>query len=199
MAKDDNMEGGQMIAYIAIAVIAISLFVIGMRFTGYAINSNATVNVTISPLVAINFTYAFINFGAGNVDLGAKNATLESNATSAVNGNWSWTKQNFTLENIGNLNVSLTLKSGKTAATFIGGTSPSYEYSVTNAEAGSCTGLSLGWKTASTSDATICTSFKVKDSNDEIRINVKLVIPSDSTSGTGAFTDTFTATGTAGA
>ena len=200
MAKDDNIQGGQMIAYFAVAVIAISLFVIGARLTGFdVLTDTAEVNVTISPLAAINFTTDFIDFGTGTVLLGAANAMLESNGTAAVNGTWSWTAQYFELENIGNINVSLKLKSGKTAAQFLGGSSPSYEYVVRDTESGSCIDIPAGWQTATGSDATICSSFKIKDSNDRIRIDVKLVIPSDSNSGTGGFTDTFTATGTAGA
>jgi hypothetical protein len=199
MAKDDNMEGGQMIAYIAIAVIAISLFVIGMRFTGFVVTDTSVLNVTITPTAAINFTSDFINFGAGSVNLGAASATLESDQTSATGGTWSYSAQHFVLENIGNLNVSLKLKTGKTAAQFLGGTSPTYKYKVADTETGSCTGgYASSWTEVSTSGSgdTICDAFRVASANDKITIDVQLVVPSDSDSGTGGFTDTFTAEGT---
>ena len=200
MAKNNNTEDGQMIAYIAIAVIAISLFVIGMRLTGFVVTDTAIVNVTITPTAAINFTSDFINFGAGSVDLGAASATLDSGLTAASGGTWSYSAQHFVLENIGNANVSLKLKSGKTAAQFLGGTSPTYKYKITSKEGTSCTGsYASSWTEVSTTGSgdTICDIFKYPSANDEITIDVQLVVPSDSDSGTGGFTDTFTAEGTA--
>lgn len=201
MAKDDNIQGGQMIAYFAIAVIAISLFVIGMRFTGYVVTDTSVLNVTITPTAAINFTSDFINFGAGSVNLGSSSATLDSGQTAAVGGTWTYSAQHFVLENIGNVNVSLKLKTGKTAAQFLGGTNPSYKYKIVGNEGSgaSCTGgYASSWTEVSTSGSgdTICDAFRVASANDEITIDVQLVVPSDSDSGTGGFTDTFTAEGT---
>jgi len=201
MAKNDNMEGGQMIAYFAIVVIAISLFVIGMRFTGYSVADTAVLNVTVDKVAAINFTTDFINFGNGSVNLGVASATLQSNIPNAVGGSWTYSAQHFTLENIGNVNVSLDLKTLNDAASFLGGTGPSYQYNVTNLETGSCgtPGITLGsWNDVNTTlDGTrICGAFNSASGSDTLQIDVKLVIPSDSNSGTAAFTDSFIATGT---
>ena len=102
----------------------------------------------------------------------------------------------FTLENIGNTNVSLTLSMGKTAAQLIGGTSPAYQFKFGNKEASSCvnatpTGV---WTATSTSNINLCSNFLMSDASDTINIGVKLTIPSDSLTGTQ--TDTFTATAT---
>ncbi|MFA5258676.1 MAG: hypothetical protein WC402_01265 [Candidatus Pacearchaeota archaeon] len=197
--KNDN-NGWQIVAYVAIAVILVSLLVLGMRLTGYAIESTGIVRVNISSTAAINFTSNLINFGNGTVNPGKPSATLESNATAAVDGDWTWTAQHFILENVGNTNVALNLKTNQDATGFLGGTSPAYQYSVNdyNTETGSC-GTPLvtleGWNTVSTIGTDICTSFPFTDANDQIQIDVRLVIPSDASPG--ELSDTFTATGTA--
>ena len=198
--KPNNDKGWQITAYIAIAVIVVSLLVIGMRLTGYVVESRGVVNVSIDRTAAINFTTDFINFGNGSVSAGSSSAILESNNTVAIEGGWNWTiPQNFTLVNIGNADVKLDLMTNKDAAAFIGGTSPEYQYSISDAESGSC-GTSIifdQWYTVNTVSPgdTVCTSFSFADAHDLIQINVRLVIPSDSS--TGNFTDTFTATATA--
>jgi len=201
-SKSSNDKGWQITAYIAIAVIVVSLLVIGMRLTGHVVESSGIVNVSVDPTAAINFTTDFINFGNGSVNAGSASAILQSNDTAAVNGGWNWNvPQNFTLENIGNVNVVLDLKTNKDAAAFIGGTNPEYQYgvNVNESEATSCntTIIFNQWYTVNnvSSGDTICSNFSFVDAHDQLEISVRLVIPSDSL--TGNFTDTFTATATA--
>lgn len=184
------------IGLIAIIVIIVSVLTLGMSMTGYAV-STGIVNVTVNTQVAINFTSNFINFSSGNVNPGQLNAVLDSNDTSTTGGTWTWVASNFTLVNNGNLNVSLQLKSGKTAATFLNGTSPAYKYAVKNAKANSCgnPGVTIdNWNdvnTAGNGDL-ICGNFSYVQASNTIAIYVQLTIPSDSK--TGNLTDTFTAT-----
>jgi hypothetical protein len=200
--KIDN-RGWQIVAYVAIAVIFVSLFVIGLRLTGYAIESTGVVNVTINQLASINFTTDFINFGNGSVNGGSSTAILESNDTGAIGGTWNWTApQHFILENVGNVNVILNLKTDQDAITFLGGTSPAYQYAVRDSEVASCTTGTINFDqwydvnaSISGSGTQICNSFTFTDSHDLITIDVKLVIPSDSSAGN--LTDIFTATATA--
>jgi len=174
-----------------------------MRLTGYAVEGTGIVNVSVDPTAAINFTTDFINFGNGSVILGLSQALLESDISGAVNGSWAYEVQHFTLENIGNVNVSLDLKTNQDAATFIGGTNPEYKYNITNSPSNdqSCTGASgvtlTAWNDVNTTDpgTRICPSFGFASAYDQIQIDVRLLIPSDSK--TGNFTDTFTVTGTA--
>ncbi|VVB78290.1 Uncharacterised protein [uncultured archaeon] len=201
--KNKKIDAWQIVAYIAIIVIIISIVNFGMRLTGHATSTDtAVVNVTVSATAAINFTTDFINFGSGGVSDGSSSAMLESNGTAAVGGSWNWgSAQNFTLENIGNVNVSLDLKTSKTAATFIGGFLPQYNFTVRDTETGSCLqpGTTLGvWQSVNTTgDGTkICGNFTPEGAHDKITIDVRLVIPSDSFSGNEALTDTFTAKGT---
>src|SRR3989338_6614527 len=57
------------------------------KFTGFATStSNATVNVTVNSVTAINFTTNNINFGAGTVNPGSNNATLDTAANTTTGG-----------------------------------------------------------------------------------------------------------------
>lgn len=184
------------IAYASIIVILLSLVYLGFKFTGNAISTDtAVVNVTISSTTAINFTTDFLNLGTGAVNTGTPSATVDSDGGS-VGGTWAPTPSNFTLENIGNTNVSLTLSMGKTAAQYIGGTNPAYQFKFANNEAGSCVNATATgvWTATSTSNISLCSNFLVTDASDTINIGVKVTIPSDSLTGTQ--TDTFTATAT---
>ena len=199
-SKTNKFTVFDVIGLLAIIVIVVSFLTLGMRMTGYAqLTSTGVVNVTVNSLIAINFTANFINFSSGNVNPGQTNAVLDSNGTSAIGGTWAWGATNFTLLNYGNVNVTLQLKSGKTAATFLGGAAPAYKYSVKDAKAGSCRnpGVTLGdWNTVNTAGNgdTICGNFTPVPTADTIAINVQLTIPKDSS--TGNLTDTFTATAT---
>jgi len=189
----------QLIGYLAIIVIVISLASLGLKLTGFATTpaETAGINVTISTVAAINFTTDFVDFGTGSVDTGQANATV--NTEGVLIGGTGWAPaNNLTLENIGNVNVSLALKSDKTAASFIGGTNPKFQFKVINdSEPASCVGGDAGSYTDfDTSDDTVCTNFPFEDDNDEVTIAIQLVIPSDSFSGGTPLTATITATGT---
>ena len=167
-------------------------------FTGFALQSG-DINLTVQTAALINFTVDSINWGAGKVDDGQSFATLNT-CCGGINttGNWSKVSQGFEVENLGNVNLSLRLKTGKTAVTFLGGTTPDYEFNVTNIEATSCngsTGFTLGtsYDVNTTGDGTkVCDLFTSAEARDEIKIDIKLIVPSDSL--TGALSDTMTAT-----
>lgn len=189
------MDKTNLIGYFAIIVIIVSLASFGFRLTGKAAQDTAVVNVTVETAASINFSDDFIDFGSGAVN--GTFARLESNDTASVDGNWSYSADYFTLENVGNVNVSLDLQSGKNASEFIGGSSPDYEFSLTDGESGSCnTSLTFGgWYDINTTNSTICTPLDYVNSRNLLNISVRLVIPSDSL--TGSLTDSFTATATA--
>jgi hypothetical protein len=197
--KTNKFNIGDVIGLLAIVVIIISVLTLGMRMTGYA-TGTGIVNVTVNSQTSINFTTNFINFSSGYVNAGYANSTLDSNGTtSAPSGTWTWTASNFTIVNLGNGNVTLELKSGKTAATLLAGTSPAYRYAVLNQKANSCgtAGVTLGaWNTVNTvsNGDTICSNFSYLQTSNSVAIYVQLVVPSDAV--TGNLTDTFTATAT---
>jgi len=176
----------EIIGYFAIAVILISLFSIGTKITGFAVTDNETgvVNVTISGSGALNFTTAILDFGAGAVNGGQAGATINSEGSQ---GEGTWAAQNgqLVLENIGNVNVSLTLSTNKSVADFIGGTSPTFKAKTTDSASntGACTGTETfsSYATINTTLQTACSVFGYSSALDEIDIDFELYIPNDAT------------------
>jgi len=192
-----KLDTTQLIGYAAIIVIIISLVSIGMRFTGFAtVTDTAVVNVTISSQAAINFTTDFVDFGSGYVSVGQTSATVDTEGTS-TGGTWVSPGNGFTLENIGNVNVNLTLKSNKAAATFIG-SGASFKVKVVNeTEPDSCVnGEMAGYTEILTTDQVACNNFPYANANDEIAIEVELIIPYTVAPSATAKTAIITATGT---
>lgn len=188
-----------LIGYLAIIVIIISLFSLGVQLTGKVTDSASKINITINEIVSINFSIDNINFGSGSVNIGSDNATIDT-LGNVISGNWTPVTQGFVLGNIGNTNVTLNLKSGKTPVGFLGGTNPSYQYNVSNNESGSCVQGNIVLDTWNDVNTTgdgdlICNPFKFSVGANSISINLKLVVPSDAR--VGSSSDIFTATGTA--
>jgi hypothetical protein len=198
----------------SIAVVAVLVSFVGAGFTYYTVNeyrdawltgfatNTGDINLTVESAALINFTIDNINWGSGQVDAGQDNATLNTCCGgSVVDGNWTTVSDGFEVRNIGNVNLTLNLRTGLDAEGFIGGTAgggPIYQYNVTNVKADSCTApgtFTLGTfnNVNTTSPGTrVCDNFQFADASDTIRIDIRLVVPSDSR--TGALSDTMTAT-----
>lgn len=198
---------------LAVAVIAVAVSIIGAgvtynsvsiiqsMLTGYA--TQGTINLTVASSASINFTTDNINWGSGAITQGAANATLNTagGANNVTGGNFTGNTAGFVVENIGNVNVSFSLMTGKNASVLLGGTGPVYQYNVSNIEADSCVasaGFTLGTfydvNTTATAGTLVCDKFQPQDGSDTLRIDVKLVIPSDTSQAGQAVGDTFTAT-----
>ena len=168
------------------AVIAISLFFIGTEITGYAVTANETgvVDVTITTSAALNFSTAILDFGSGAVNTGEPGATIDSEST-VTDGTWGVTSGELVLENIGNVNVSLTLSTNKTVDDFIGGTSPTFK-AKTSDKAGNTGACSGAVETFDGSYIEInqtlqiaCSTLEFDVDRDEINIDFELFIPND--------------------
>ena len=202
--------------FLAVVAVVVSLVAAGFTYmsianlatklSGYA-TSTGQANLTVESAAIVNFTTNYISWGSGRVNTGQSFAYLNTLETSNVtNGNWSLaTGGGFRLENIVNTNVSIDLLAGKSAATFIGGKSPGYQWNVSVVEVGSCLnssfngtgnlGLDVFATVNNTSPGTrFCERMPFTDSNDSIRIDINLTVPYNSN--TGALTDTITATAT---
>jgi hypothetical protein len=203
---------GQKLFYFALALLAVSLVVFSfnvskiMSITGHV---TGTANLSIGTTTQINFTTYIINWGSGQVNPGLTYATLNTSVNGALNvsgGNWTNNNAGLVLKNIGNVNVTLVLQTGKDANALLGGTSPGYQWNITDVVAG--TGAVSGCLftsnitegafanvNSSASGTTVCTTFSPNVSANAIRIDIALVVPSDSK--TGAIGDIITATATA--
>ena len=184
-------------------IISLTMFSINVikivEITGHA---TGTANLTIEQKVEINFTTNSINWASGSVTVGQSKAILVSNNT-VTNGNWTANSAGLVLENIGNENASLVFVTTQTgAAAFIGGTSPEYQWNFSNVEASSCTfnattTVATFYDANSTYSRQVCNVFNVKDSIDTLRVDIRLLIPSDATNVGTAIGDTIVVTATA--
>lgn len=196
---------------LTIAVVAVLVSAVGVGFTYYNMvgfqawltgfaTDTATANVTITSAAAINFTTDNIDWGSGAFPLGVDNVTLATDGSGNSRGNWTNVSQGFILENIGNINISINISTDNNSTVFIGGTAdsgPLYQYNVTNSESGTCDAENITFGTyydANTTTTLVCGIMRFEAGNDELRIDLKVRIPSDSSTGARASVMTATTT-----
>jgi len=215
MAKKKKVKDISNQTLAALLAIAIIISLLGTLFvvqrtqkityiSGAAIEQDtATLTATIETTTAINFTYETLNWSTGQIASGNANCTLATNDTSLDSGckNFSVISRPLQIDNLGNQNVSLNLSTGKTGITLFGGSAnlDSYMWAMGENETGVC--LTAGgsgngfenttWSSVSTDPITACPWFNAGDTKDSIHLDIKLVIPSDASTGT--LSDTITA------
>jgi len=210
------MKDNNLVLTIAFIAVAISLISAGITYfsianlvtqlSGYA-TSVGEANLTVASSANINFTTFVIDWSTGQVNLGETHAILNTADGTVTNGNWTAVSGGLVLENLGNVNVTLDLQTGKTPTQFLGGTNPGYMWNVTSLESNSCVNDSYEepfgdvnftmygvFASTSTSSTRVCQYFNFISGADTIEIDINLSVPSDSL--TGALTDTITATAT---
>ena len=151
-------------------------------FTGY-VTDGASINLTVDTSASLNLTTDEVSWGSGSVDAGETNATIDTEGN-IVRGNWTALSEGLVALNNGNVDIRLDLSSNKNSTEFLGGTNPSYKYKVTNVDSGACTPpaefvLGTYYEINSTA-VQVCSTF-TKDKS--VRIDFKLVIPSNSEAG----------------
>jgi len=209
---------------LAIAIVAILIVFVNLSITltklqdlrnavtGLA-GSLGYVNVTVNTQASISFTNDTLTWGSGivNTSGGWTNATLTTNLTagSVTGGNWSGSgKRGLTIENQGNLNVSVSLNSSQSAAGMFGGTAArqAFQWNITAVKVGSClngtscgttnpqnTTLSTWYDVNTTTGQVVCDCLPWGDTKDLISIDILLRVPDDAVS-TGVRSATITAT-----
>jgi len=193
------MSADQMknLTYGSIAVIVVSLFFIGIELTGYATSDSGVVNVTIDTAASIVFTTDDLYFGNGTITP-SQTAIINSEGGN-IGSYWSGSAPTtgLILENDGNINVSVELRSNKTAADFIGGTSPDFQVKVeSTTEANSCGNITnfASYESITTSNQVSCANLGYEASQDVLDIDVQLTMNDDAS---GAKTVGIIATATA--
>jgi len=210
--KSDRTEN--VLLVLAIFAVVVSIIGAGITYnyltafknkiTGYGVEGS--INLSVESSVEVNFSTGNINWLSGRVAAGQTFATLNTSvhgAGNVTNGNWTGNDKGLVIENIGNVNVSLRFTFGDNAATLLEGNSEnrSYRFNVTNNESGSCTAANGSTETGylnlsafidvNTSGTSFCPRFRFSDGSDLMRMDIALVIPSDTP--TGAKNDTITA------
>ena len=176
---------------IAAIVISISgtMMVINKNggLTGFATQQNASASVNISGVVSIKLNTNSINFGTGSVTPGQTYCNISQIASTAAFdetpascGTWSNVTGSISLENDGNVNANITVKSTKNATDFVGGTSPGLFSQAANDEASSCNlGLQSNFTTLDTIARSFCQRLQYGDALDSLKFGIKIKIPSD--------------------
>lgn len=180
---------------ITIIVIVVNITVTLIKVTefkrqifGYATSTEGYFNITVGSYIILNLSRDNIHWGSGTINSNSSNATLYTNNDSdgtVIRGNWSGENvKGLILKNIGSLNCSIFIQTGKDAHDFFmsnSSTNEEYKIKVTNKDEGSCTGNINDWLDANkTSGGTkYCSQFDFDFSHNEIYIDVLLTIPND--------------------
>jgi len=132
MEKRDFFYGGVLMIFV---LLLISFWIVpgGMKIpvTGFA-TQVGIVNVNVSENLSVSYTGSTVAWGSGQVEEGEDFATLDTSAGTVSGGTWAPVLEGFVVKNEGNLNASVWLVAGKDADVFIGGSGPSYQFSVSN-------------------------------------------------------------------
>ena len=193
--------------YISMSAVNNKLGSLGFApITGFALIPNATATVTVELFSSIKFTDSSVAFGSGNVNTtgGFTKCALSTVYTPRGCVSFNDVTDGFTIENDGNSNLSVELRSNVTAAQFIGGSSPLFLWNVTVNEAGSCVNSSgprsavnpntstncathdvcgADFESVSTSNKNICPSLLFTDSSDTLDIDINITMSQDAPTG----------------
>lgn len=172
-----------------------------MPITGFSTVALGTASVNITEELAIVLSDVNISFGNGTVSQGALFAILESTGAAAVNGTWAAVNDPFILENDGNVLANVTIKASLSAAAWFGGNAgyALMYYNYSNYEASACLlngqgNLAFVTIPVDPSTSVTCQKLNFTDSSDQIRLDLKIQIPSDAAPGLKENSITFTST-----
>jgi len=190
---------------VSIGGTLISLNNVNQGITGHVTsNATGTTSVNVGAVTTLRFDISSVDFGAGSVNTsgGFNNCTMWINGTTTITQTgctgFNTTNINgaFVIENAGTTYLNVTLNCSKNASTFIGGTSPAFQFVISNNNTGSCvSGINYtGWTDAAISPVNICTNLTPSKPNSTMLIGVQVRIPQDSL--TGSQSAIFTAQGT---
>ena len=194
-------------AYISISAVNSRLSSVGLApITGFAVVPNGTATVTVQTVSSIKFSDSSVAFGTGSVNTtGSYSNCSLSTVYTPYKGCVGFDDQinGFTVENDGNTNLSVELRSNISLATFIGTGGGDFRWNVSVNEAGSCVNKSgtdrtavepnttddgcggdtsdcgAGWEQISTSNKNICPSLLFIDASDSLDIDINITIPLD--------------------
>lgn len=167
----------------------------GMGTTG-------TVNVSLQATTNLNVTQTFTDFGVGYVTTNTFGARVNSTGNKT---NWTvigvFDPLNLQLENIGNVNLSVSVSADKSALTYLGGTSPIFQFAATTKtpDVSACV---VGYNLQSTltnvplsaTTANVCSNLGFVAASNELNVSIELIIPYDAPVGNKTVTLTFNST-----
>jgi len=183
-------------------LICFSLAALAIMATAVFAGYTGSVGLTLDGTTQVSFTTASVAWGTGSVIASGTPCTLDTDATNTGCPSFNNVSTPLVIENTGTFAVKLELSSNKDAADFIGGTSPTFKWKVTNKEVGSCDDGTLPLASyttiVKTTATTACAKFlKVptcETAASTLDVDLQVVIPSDATAEAKSATITATAT-----
>lgn len=166
--------------------------------TGFG--SLGVVNVSVMQTAMLNVSQPFSDFGVGYVEMGKPGAVL---VTDDIALNWTVvgnapSKLKLRLDNIGNVNLSVSVISDKNAVNFVGGgSSPSLSFG-TVVYNSSCTGTAPGgWielreeNGLGNNTRNVCSQLQFLNNQNQMALNIRVYIPYNAPIGNKTATLTF--------
>jgi len=181
------------IAVVAITLVGTTISLIKLdKFeiplvTGMATYVVGKVNISIAQTTAVAFVsgYNLVDFGNGTIDTSphTRVSTILTDNPSTFNDS----VVELRVQNDGNVDVNVSLN-GSTAATFLGGTNPSYEFNASCMAGTDCGCLGTTNQTAAlanitTTPALLCTNLTFGDAADALGAEIELWVPTDAAKG----------------
>ncbi|MBU0760842.1 MAG: hypothetical protein KJ600_01960 [Nanoarchaeota archaeon] len=196
---------------LVITVIAVVVSAVGLVLTWNSVytfqrimlsGDEGYVDVSIVENAQLDFTTDMIDWGAGYIPPGDGAETLDTivGTASTPIGHWNRASNlpdatsggddgsgGFIVENIGNIDVDLTLYTSKDAADFIGGNGAEFQFQLSNYEVGACPipqQVGVVWgvygDVVLEPGILVCNTFNHEDTgSDELKIDIRMVIPGD--------------------
>lgn len=170
--------------------------------TARAATTQGTASLNVQAQAIVNVTTTSVDFGNVTVASGDLSCTLDS-STGGVGtcdpSSTTGTSANggFVFENIGNVNINVSVTAGKSAATFIGGTQdggPAYNWKCAT-KLGTGTPV-VSTYTGSSTSPVLCygnMAYSTTPGENEAYLDIQVKVPSDATPGSKTDTITFTA------
>ena len=201
------------IAVLVVTVISAAAFLSkfrGENITAAALTDTAVARINITTRASINFTVSSVDWGTGFVNDTASYCQLNTQGlNNPLNcSNFTTVTEGLRLENDGNRNVELNISTNNSAAQFLGGTSPLFQWKFANNETHSCGSKGVGstcvanasalnyvsWTSVSTSPVLVCPCFRSANPSDLLNMELQVRVPSDSYTGSRQSTITAVAT-----
>jgi len=176
-----NSNALVILAVLAVIVTLLTLIVAVNKMTGKATDT-ATANFTINSAASISFITDVINWGSGSVDEIPTFGILDTEGTTTNTTGFTTVNQGLTLQNDGNVNVTVNITFSKNAAGFIGGTNPTFKWKASDNESNSCNSAynpSFYSGVSNISATNVCSNMPYDDSHDAFDIDLQVEIPED--------------------
>jgi len=214
MSEDLSNKALTLIVLITLAVAFASTTVFYSKFKGDKLTAAATTEQAIARLnitsrASINFTVSSVDWGSGFVNESYIYCQLNTEGLNEINcTNFTTVSEGIRIENDGNRNVILNISTNNSAAQFLGGTNPIYEWKFEFNESDSCGSGGVGatcitnasalnfqsYTTVSTTSVEVCPCFRSSNPSDLLNLELQIRVPSDSFTGLRESTITAVAT-----